>query len=148
NLISKKPSGELGFKQQLTGGDRGRFRSSTTLDLPEWNGLSAKLGYVVIQHDGFIENTGSSRPDRLGAVDNDAWRLALRWQASDDFTADLSYQQTSTEAVPPAGQLTAIEESYLDLPTVTSFSPFTVVSPADNPFREALASGAVSEDRL
>ncbi|WP_116367121.1 TonB-dependent receptor [Parahaliea mediterranea] len=148
NLISKKPSGELGFKQQLTGGDRGRFRSSSVLDLPAWQGLSAKLGYVVIQHDGFIENTGSSRPQRLGEVDNEAWRLALRWQPGDDFTADFSYQQASTKAAPQAGQLTAVESSYLDLPVVTSFSPFTVVPPADNPFRQALASGAVSEDRL
>ncbi len=148
NLISKKPSGELGFRQQFTGGDRGRFRSATTLDLPAYGGLSTKLGYVVTQHDGFIENTHPNGPSSIGSVDNEAWRLALRWQPSETFMADLSYQFADTRAVPPAGQLTDVVLAYTRVPVITSLAPFEVVPASQNPFREAIAAGAVSSERL
>ncbi len=148
NLISRKPSGELGFKQQVTVGDNDRLRIGTTLDLPEVADISAKIGYVQYEHDGFIENRNANGPKHIGSVDNDAWRLALRWVPSENFNANFSYQSSDTRAVPTAGQLSYVDPSFADYSVITSFSPFTVVPPAQNPFRQALDSGAVSKDHL
>lgn len=148
NLVSKKPSGELGFRQQLTGGDRGRFRSSTTLDLPAFGDFAVKLGYVKTQHDGFITNTYPNGPSSIGSKNNDAWRLALRWEPSETFSADFSYQAADTRGSPPAGQLTDVLLDYTQVPVITSLAPFNVVPATENPFLQALTSGAVSPNRL
>ena len=42
NFISKKPTGEFGFRQMLDFGNRNMFRSMTAVNLPKWHDISAK----------------------------------------------------------------------------------------------------------
>jgi iron complex outermembrane recepter protein len=148
NLISKKPSGELHFKQLLTAGNYGLFRSSSTLDLPAYNDVSVKLGYMTTQHDGYVKNENPRATEDLDSADNSAWRVAVRWEPNQDFTGDISYQFIDAESVTYHGQLTYVDPAVADLPVIASFSPFVLIPPSQNPFRQALDSGAVSKDRL
>lgn len=98
NLISKKPSGEFGFKQELGFGNNGRLRSLSVLDLPKWNGLSAKLSFLKRQQDGYVENLGTSND--FGEEDQTAGRLALRWDTGGPFTADYFLERGDLDSTP------------------------------------------------
>jgi iron complex outermembrane recepter protein len=148
NLISKKPSGELHFKQVLSAGNYGQFRSSSTLDLPAFNDISVKLGYMTHEHDGYVENENPRAMGDIDSADNSAWRVAVRWEPSEAFTADLSYQFVDAEAVTYHGQLTYVNPAVTNVPVIASFSPFVLIPPSQNPFQQALDAGAVSKDRL
>ena len=56
NLISRKPTGELDFKQELSLGNRDYFRSLSSLNLPDWNGLKSKFTFLYSRKDGVVEN--------------------------------------------------------------------------------------------
>ena len=98
NLISKKPSGELGLKQELEFGNNGRFRSLTALDLPQWHGLSAKLSFLKRQKDGYVKNL--ARDNDFGEEDQGAGRVALRWDGGGPFTADYFYERGDLDSTP------------------------------------------------
>jgi len=98
NLVSKKPSGELGFKQELGFGNNGRMRSLTVLDLPKWGGLSAKLSFLKRHQDGYVENIGASND--FGEEDQTAGRLALRWDTGGPFTADYFFETGELDSTP------------------------------------------------
>jgi iron complex outermembrane receptor protein len=98
NIITRKPSGEWGFKEQLSFGNYNAFRSLTTLDLPSAGGLSAKLSFVASQRDGFVENIGSSND--YNAAEERGGRIALRWEASDAFAVDYSYEKGDADTTP------------------------------------------------
>ena len=61
NMISKKPSGELGFKQELGFGSENRLRSLSVLDLPKLGGLSTKVSFLKREQDGYVENLGAEQ---------------------------------------------------------------------------------------
>ena len=98
NMISKKPTGELGFKQELGFGSEGRFRSLSALDLPAAGGLKAKLSFLRRQQDGFVENPGGEH--NFGEEEQTAGRVALRWDDGGPFTADLFYEHGNMGSTP------------------------------------------------
>lgn len=98
NLISRKPSGEFGFKQEIGVGSNGRFRSLSVLDLPEWHGLSSKFSFLRRQQDGYVKNIGSSHD--FGEEDQTAGRLMLRWDVGAPFTVDYFYERGELESTP------------------------------------------------
>ena len=107
NLVTKKPSGEWGFKQFFSAGSRGLFRSQTSLDTKAWNNLSAKLNFTYYEKDGLTSSiyTGGN----VGALDVKNGRIALRWQPSDNLTADYTYEKYERESGTQAGQLTVVQ---------------------------------------
>lgn len=98
NMITSKPKGEFGFKQQLTGGSNGLYRSVTTIDTPSVGNVSAKLSYVLKGQDGWAKNTHADAEKELGSEDTEAYRVALSWDATDDFSVDYSFDRTNGEA--------------------------------------------------
>ncbi len=98
NLISKKPSGDFGFKQEAGFGSNGRFRSLTVIDLPKWGGLSAKASFLKRQQDGYVKNLGSSHD--FGEENQTAGRVALRWDTGTAFTADYFYERGELDSTP------------------------------------------------
>jgi len=98
NVISRQPLGEFGYTLDGSVGKFGYWRALARVDTPEASGWSAAFTYLATNHDGYIDNL-STRPearDKAGADDTDAWRVALRWEPTDIFSALLSY--TSIEA--------------------------------------------------
>lgn len=86
NVISKAPSGEFGLKESLTVGNRNLIRSLTTLDLPAWHDLSAKVSVLKSSIDGYVRNAGPSRD--FGESGQQAGRLQLHWDGIPGFEAD------------------------------------------------------------
>lgn len=98
NIISRKPSGELAFRQDFTIGSYDQFRSLSTIDLPEYADLSLKLSYLHSEKDGYVKNMGSGN-DFNNASQN-AIRTALRWKPRTDFTADYSFEKGEMQSTP------------------------------------------------
>ena len=111
NMVSKKPTGELGISQRLTvGSDYGELRSLTRVDLPEMGGVSARLSGMVRTYDGYVENPAlgadlASDPtfsireqEDFYKNDQTAFRLALNWEServSVDYSFDLATIENS-----------------------------------------------------
>ncbi len=107
NLISKKPTGELGFSQRLTvGSDYGELRSLTRVDLPETAGVSARISGLFRVYDGYVENPdqatdglyGPREQEDFSKNDQTAFRLALRWEGervSADYSLDIASLENS-----------------------------------------------------
>ncbi len=98
NLISKKPSGEFGFKEDLTVGTRNELRSQTTIDLPAWHDLSTKLTVLKSAEDGYVKNIGSSHD--YGESGQFSGRLAVSWKPTDTFSANYFFESGNLESTP------------------------------------------------
>lgn len=90
NLISAKPTGELGFKQVLGMGDNAYWHGQTQVNLPETAGFSVKLSYDHSEKDGWRKNLGVSGDD-FEQYEKNGGRVAVRWQPADKVTVDYSY---------------------------------------------------------
>ena len=108
NIITRKPLGELAIKQSLTFGNDGLFKSLTSLDTPTYANVSAKFSYMMKDYDGWATNTNPEGEEDLGALDTDAYRVALHWDATDTLSADYSYEKTDIDAVPLPLQITHV----------------------------------------
>lgn len=98
NLISRKPTGEFGVRQNLSMGSRDFMRSLTLIDLPEVGGVSSKMSILSRKQDGYVENAGASND--YGEVEELAGRVALRWAASDTFEAEYFLETGSQDSTP------------------------------------------------
>ena len=99
NMVTSKPKGEFGFKQQLTAGNFNTYRSVTTVDTPTAGNASAKLTYMLKGTDGWATNYAPGSEKDLGSEDTEAYRIAARWDATDSFSLDYAYDRTNGEAV-------------------------------------------------
>jgi len=95
NIVSQKPKGEWGFKQKVTLGNYDAWRSETTIDLPEWANISTKFTYVRGAADGWVDNHGAGVDPN--EEDRTAWRLALRFTPTENFTVDYSYDHSEMD---------------------------------------------------
>jgi len=96
-FVSVKPTGQLGIKQNLDGGNYNYFHSLTNIDLPEVAGLAAKISFLKSDIDGVVKNAGTGRD--FGEKDARGFRFALRWRATEKLAADYVYdysKQTGT----------------------------------------------------
>ena len=99
NLITRKPSGKFGFKQNLTFGSRDLVRSLSVIDLPEVGGVSSKVSILSKKQDGFVKNLGSSH-DFGDMTDEIAGRVALHWSPSAAFDVDYALDVGSQDSTP------------------------------------------------
>lgn len=95
NLITKKPSGEFGFKQSLDVGNYDYLRSNTQIDFPEVGGVSTKISLLHEEKDGWVSNQGAGVD--FGDKDNQGLRLAVRWTPTDSLTVDYAYDYAQSE---------------------------------------------------
>ncbi len=107
SVITRKPTGEWGFKQELSVGNRDLFQSRTHINFPEFAGFSVKASYVTSEVEGDVDNSfsgaatnafgpgepGRSVEDTLGGHDTEALRLSLRWQPTDYFLLDYAFER-------------------------------------------------------
>lgn len=87
NIISKKPTGELGFEQELTYGSFNEFRSLSHLNLPAFGRLKIKGDFLFARRDGWVKNADRRYKD-FGAYERVGGRIAANLEVSDTVTAD------------------------------------------------------------
>jgi iron complex outermembrane receptor protein len=109
NLVTSRPNGEFGFKQQLSGGNDGYSRSVSTLDTARYGNVSGRFTYMHKEFDGWADNHGPSESD-LASEKVDAYRVALAWDATDTLMIDYAYDHTDNESVPTPLQIVAVSE--------------------------------------
>ena len=109
NLISKRPTGELGGTLKLGVGNENLRTVNGSLDLPafgtEGEGfgtIKTRLSYFIRKRDGFTDNvqqnyTSASLPvanfSRFGDVDRKGFHGAIDWQVRDNFSVAYDYSR-------------------------------------------------------
>jgi iron complex outermembrane receptor protein len=110
NLISKRPTGELGLSQELSMGSREYFRTLTALNLPKWGGLSSKVTFLYSRQDGVVDNLNEFSRDYQEEQQR-AGRIALAWDGGGAFTADYFFEVGEIESTSIYYQVPALEAS-------------------------------------
>lgn len=102
NIVSKKPKGEFGLRALAGIRNYGGYSGELHLDLPEWQGLSAKIDAISTQRGGFINNPLEGEED-FGRFERRGVRASVLWQPSDAVSAlyafDISYDATTPFAL-------------------------------------------------
>ena len=97
NIITRKPTGELGLRQTLTYGNRDYLRSLTNIDLPAFGNLAVKGTFLFSTTNGWTKNEGG---EDFGLRKQIAGSVAARWQPSDNLTVDYSYDIGRVDSTP------------------------------------------------
>ena len=110
NFVSRKPSGEFGFQQTLSWGDKwGERRSVTHVDIPAIGAVSARLSLLDAKDEGWVDNTRTEANNfNYGYEDQEGVRLALRWQIGNTIF-DYSYDDSEIENTQSFFQSTAAD---------------------------------------
>lgn len=117
NIVSKAPSGEFGGRMNFGVGNYGSYQGAAHIDLPEFANISIKIDAMIDHQDETVTNPlegelGWNYHHRYGG------RIAARWQPSDRFTADLSFDIGHDENTPFYSQLINFNpNNYPILPT-------------------------------
>ena len=106
NFINAKPTGEFGFKQNLSVGNYDSWRSVSHLNLPEMAGFSAKLTAAFSDRDGWVENQGANEVPGYDYNDyykkeTEGYRVALRYDGIDKLLVDYSYDYSDLTTTAP-----------------------------------------------
>ena len=88
NIVSKKPSGELGGKLEASYGNYDYWRVRGTLDLPRFGIFSAKLSGQISKRDGFYKVLGNASTDEGQSLDSKSGMVQVRAEPSDALTLD------------------------------------------------------------
>ena len=130
--VSRKPSGEFKLKGSASYGNYDDQRYKLSIDLPKVGGFSTQFSGLIHKHDPYTEMNDVSRYP-AGAeppgpnhghleLDSKGFRAAVRWQNEGGFTADYSYDDSTSFMT--EGALT-----WLDMDTVAP--AFSLQPPGD-----------------
>jgi len=119
NIVTRRANvEELEFRQSLTGGNRGIFKSNTVVNLPLSDKAAVKLNYFHTQHDGLVENTGPG--ENFGIKDNDSLVLDVRLEPTEDIIVDYRYEQAKGKSSQLYEQVTEASGGFLSALTETT----------------------------
>ena len=119
NIVTQKPSGELGGKIKVGAGDFGRRLLQGSIDLPRFGDFSVKLSGLMSERNGYI--SVSSNPyagipaqprtvSRLGDESNRALRAAVRFEPTPDLIFDYAFDFNRIRNTPGSGTLQSVGE--------------------------------------
>lgn len=96
NMISRAPSGEAGFRQEVEFGNLHYYRALSVIDLPTSHSLSAKVSLLARSIDGDVADPG--QPRGFGADSQKGGKLQLRWAPEAAFSADYFVDYATIES--------------------------------------------------
>ncbi|MFM7028250.1 MAG: TonB-dependent receptor [Chakrabartia sp.] len=121
NLITKKPSGELGGSAEVSYGNYDAWRAKASIDLPKMGIFSAKIAGQLSKRDGLVKITPNPYPqaflagtpsiNQIDTVDSKSLLAQLRAELSDNFTADYSFDYNKQNQLPPFAQLLRVNRN-------------------------------------
>lgn len=147
NIMTKKPTGELGFKQSFTVGNRDRYRSLSELNLPEFANVSTKISYLDSSVDGYVKNSGPGND--YGQDAQRAGRVALRWEPLDTILVDYAFESGKVKSTPVYYQNDMLaSETYPTSPHTRSSRPADLPNSHTDNMRHALVASWEVNDNL
>ncbi len=113
NLVTRKPSGELGGSFDATYGSFNDVRLRGVLDLPRMGIFSAKVSGQYRRRDGLIKLSpkSPSGAERTDSINSGSFMVQLRAELSDAITADYTYDYTRSDQDPPFSQLLRVNRN-------------------------------------
>lgn len=102
SVTSKLPDDTLSGDVQVTNGSYDRFDLRGSINVPLTDTLYAKFSAASFNRDGFLDAPNAASGDDLGDINQDAWRLALRFAPNERFEANLAadYNRQRENGVP------------------------------------------------
>lgn len=93
NFITQKPHEEMSVKQKASVGNYSHWLSKTTVNIPLTDKIFVKAGYLVSETDGWVKNTNTTLTNQTDfyADDKEAFNIAVRVLATENFTIDYAY---------------------------------------------------------
>ncbi|WP_279351459.1 TonB-dependent receptor [Erythrobacter litoralis] len=152
SITTREPTGELGFRQEVTYGNYDQLRSKTRVDLPRIGPIAVTASYLHSERRGDTDNLGAgtqfdfgpatggrkgvlTSPETLGNENNEGVFVAADVDFHPDLTVSYKYDYAEADYVPGATGL-----AYLADPSVLQFggtpptlAPFGFYSSATNP---------------
>jgi iron complex outermembrane recepter protein len=106
NFISRPPKEEFGFEQTVGYGNFDSWLTRTTIDsgLIGESGLSSTFTYLAKARDGYINDHNSGDSDDPGSYDVDAFRVALNWDAFEEFSLSYAFDYSALAGQDPLFQ--------------------------------------------
>jgi iron complex outermembrane receptor protein len=121
NLVPKAPSGKFDLATEASYGNYNYWKGKIVLDLPEWNGLSAKISGQIEKHDGFTKVTGNPGLNAINNLDSKSVMVQLRYKpAGSAVTADYMFDYSNHDQKPDYAQLYSV---------YTDHSPYAIFDP-------------------
>jgi iron complex outermembrane receptor protein len=122
NLVPKMPSGQLGFKGEVSYGNYNAWKGKAVLDLPSFGPFSLKLSGQIQKRDGFIKVVPNPYPqaflagpnsvNRTNDVDGKSGMVQLRFHPEgSDFTADYMFDYSKFDQRPDYAQLVRVNRN-------------------------------------
>ena len=100
NYVTRKPHDEFAAKLRLSTGNYNYGGAQLDLNLPVTERFFVKFGYMRDRIDGWVDNDNvSGLPNQAdpNEHDNEAYKAALRWKPTDNFTADYAFDYSDLE---------------------------------------------------
>ncbi len=97
NIITRKPTGELGVRQTVAVGNRDHLRTLTNIDLPAIGDLALKGTFLYSTVDGWVRNSGG---EDYGHRSQLGGQLAARWTPGDRLTVDYNFDIGRVRSTP------------------------------------------------
>jgi len=170
NLITAKPTGELGLRVDGGFGNYEDKHYKALLDLPEWHGLSSRVVLGHSEYEGDVENLSTKRTvtfpapfgtqttnDRGGDSDTDNAFVALRFTGIEHLQLDYKFDYTDWEGTMNYRQMGSIGAcvdfdstpgqciTQTGSPLVTPVHPWTLDFAYHDKLAEPLESTATNE---
>ncbi|MDP3907361.1 TonB-dependent receptor [Novosphingobium sp.] len=121
NLVTKKPSGEMGGFAELTYGSFDEIKVRGSLDLPQVGIFSAKVSGQYRKRDGLVKlvpnpvaGVFTAQPNKFSdtdTIDSASVLVQLRAELSETITADYTYDYSKQDQRPPFAQLISVNRN-------------------------------------
>ena len=108
SFTTKKPDDTLAGKVDVKIGSDGRQNLRGMINVPLSETLFLRASAGTLEQDGYVHRPFDGKD--LGNQDSVMARVALRWQASDTFTADLSFDYYDDYTNGPPMVITRVDE--------------------------------------
>jgi len=92
NIITKRPTDETSFKGSVTYGTDNQIDAQASVDFPLSDTFFVKIAGGTFNQDGYVKRADGIE---LGDDSTVAGRIDFRWEASDNFSVDLSLDGSS-----------------------------------------------------
>jgi iron complex outermembrane receptor protein len=99
NIITRKPTGELGGQWSVSAGSRGLVRTVGVIDLPAFGNLALRGSIVYSNQAGWVKNIGEAHD--FHEMGNLAGRIAARWTPTSNLTVDYAWDHGRVSTTQP-----------------------------------------------